>query len=56
MRTLWAVLSDNRGAALAEYGLIAAIIGAAIAVGSLALGQAVTGAIQNENCQADQTC
>lgn len=36
---------DRRGAAIAEYGLIAAIVGATIAVASLALGSAVSDAI-----------
>ena len=40
--TLW---GNRRGAALAEYGLIAAIVGAGIAVASLALGSAVSNAI-----------
>ena len=50
------VLKDTRGAALAEYGLIAAIVGAALAVASLALGSAVTSAIQDDACNAQQTC
>ena len=33
---------DRRGVAVAEYGLIAAVAGVAIAVASLALGSAVT--------------
>jgi pilus assembly protein Flp/PilA len=56
MRRLWQLLKDDSGAALAEYGLIAAIVGAAIAVGSLALGSAVTSAIQDDACNAQQTC
>ena len=50
------VLKDTRGAALAEYGLIAAIVGAALAVASLALGSAVTSAIETDSCRAEQTC
>ena len=47
------LLRDRRGAAIAEYGLIAAIVGATIAVASLALGSAVTNAITApENCPA----
>jgi Flp pilus assembly pilin Flp len=42
------LLHDRRGAAVAEYGLIAAIVGATIAVASLALGSAVTNAIEPE--------
>jgi Flp pilus assembly pilin Flp len=56
MRRLYQVLTDDSGAALAEYGLIAAIVGAAIAVGSLALGSAVTSAIQDDACNSQQTC
>ena len=37
---------DSRGVAVAEYGLVAAIAGAAIAVASLALGSAVTSSIE----------
>lgn len=36
------VRRDRRGAAVAEYGLIAAVAGVAIAVASLALGSAVS--------------
>ena len=42
--------SNAKGAAVAEYGLIAAIVGAAIAVASLALGSAVTNAVQQPAC------
>jgi Flp pilus assembly pilin Flp len=49
------LLHDRRGAAIAEYGLIAAIAGAAIAVGSLALGSAVSTAI-DADCARSQTC
>ncbi|MEO5809725.1 MAG: Flp family type IVb pilin [Sphingomicrobium sp.] len=49
---------DRRGAAIAEYGLIAAIVGATIAVASLALGSAVTEAIAPpQDCAPSQaTC
>jgi Flp pilus assembly pilin Flp len=56
MRGFMRLLADSNGAALAEYGLIAAIVGAAIAVGSLALGSAVTSAIHDDACQSQQTC
>ena len=46
------LLHDRRGAAVAEYGLIAAIVGATIAVASLALGSAVTNAIEPAPAQA----
>lgn len=56
MAYLRSLLRDNRGIALAEYGLVAAIVGAALAVASLALGSAVTTAIETDACKADQTC
>ena len=40
MRLLGKVWGNRRGAAVAEYGLIAAMAGVAIAVGALALGSA----------------
>ena len=39
------LLTDDRGAAAAEYALILAIVGSAIAVSALALGNAVAGAM-----------
>ena len=49
-------LRDRRGAAIAEYGLIAAIVGATIAVASLALGSAVTEALAPpQDCTPSQT-
>lgn len=36
------IRNDRRGAAVAEYGLIAAVAGVAIAVAALAFGSAVT--------------
>ncbi|MCY7339746.1 MAG: Flp family type IVb pilin [Sphingomonas bacterium] len=41
------LLAERRGAAVAEYGLIAAVAGMAIAVASLALGSAVTTELVN---------
>jgi Flp pilus assembly pilin Flp len=47
---------DRRGIAVAEYGLIVAIVGATIAVASLALGSAVSDAITPvPNCPIGQT-
>lgn len=47
------LLRDERGMALAEYGLLAAIVGATIAVASLAVGSAVTQEISKPTtCQA----
>ena len=45
MTRLLKLLRDKRGLALAEYGLVAAIVGATIAVASLALGSAVSSEI-----------
>ena len=42
------IASHRSGAAVAEYGLIAAVVGVAIAVASLALGSAVTAEIVND--------
>ena len=42
MKLINRVRRDRRGAAVAEYGLIAAVAGVAIAVAALALGSAVT--------------
>ena len=51
-------MRDNqRGAAVAEYGLIAAVAGMAIAVGSLALGSAVTSELaKTPTCAASTRC
>ena len=56
MTVLARLLRDERGAAVAEYGLIAAVAGVAIAVASLALGSAVTAELQNEPCAAGARC
>ena len=47
LRLLNRIGRDRKGAAVAEYGLVAAIVGAAIAVASLALGSAVTSSIES---------
>lgn len=39
--------ADERGASAAEYALILAIVGAAIAVAAVGLGNAVKGAMDN---------
>jgi len=41
MKTLIKLMKDDSGASAAEYALILAIIGAAIAVAAIALGNAV---------------
>lgn len=49
--------ADRRGAAVAEYGLIAAVAGVAIAVASLALGSAVTSELSNSpRCGTTLAC
>ena len=51
------LLVNRRGAAVAEYGLIAAVAGMAIAVASLALGSAVTTELVNlSECETATTC
>ncbi len=50
------VLTDRRGAAVAEYGLIAAVVGVAVAVSSLALGSAVTSELANAPCETAASC
>ena len=51
------LLVNRRGAAVAEYGLIAAVAGMAIAVASLALGSAVTSELVNApTCETSTGC
>ncbi len=51
------LLVNRRGAAVAEYGLIAAVVGMAIAVASLALGSAVTTELVNlPACETATSC
>lgn len=45
MRTFINMLRDESGAAAAEYALILAIVGGAIAIAALALGNAVSGSM-----------
>jgi len=46
MRRLVQLLIDRSGAAVAEYALVFAILGAAITFGALALGTAVTDSVE----------
>ena len=46
MKTFINMLRDDSGASAAEYALILAIIGGAIAIASLALGVAIGGAFE----------
>ena len=50
MKRLRMLKQDRRGIAVAEYGLIFAIAGATIAIGSLAVGSAVSDAIAPQAC------
>lgn len=51
MKTFINMLRDDSGASAAEYALILAIIGAAIALAAIALGNAVAGAMNRaSNC------
>jgi pilus assembly protein Flp/PilA len=45
MKTFIRMLKDDSGASAAEYALILAIIGTAIAVAAIGLGNAVAGAM-----------
>jgi pilus assembly protein Flp/PilA len=47
MKTFIRMLKDESGASAAEYALILAIVGTAIALAALALGNAVSGAMNN---------
>jgi pilus assembly protein Flp/PilA len=47
MTTFIRMLKDQSGASAAEYALILAIIGAAIAIAAFGLGGAVAGAMNN---------
>lgn len=51
MSTLIRMLKDRSGASAAEYALILAIIGSALALGALALGQSIGTAVNRaDNC------
>ena len=53
MKTLINLMKDESGASAAEYALILAIIGAAIALAAIALGNAVAVAMNRaSNCVA----
>lgn len=47
MKTFIRMLNDNSGASAAEYALILAVIGAAIAVAAYGLGTAISNSINN---------
>ena len=47
MKTFLNMIRDDSGAAAAEYALILAIVGAAIVVAAIGLGNAVAGAMNS---------
>jgi pilus assembly protein Flp/PilA len=47
MKTFINMLRDDSGASAAEYALILAIIGAAIAIAAVGLGKSISGAMDN---------
>ena len=56
MKTFIKMLKDDSGASAAEYALILAIIGSAIALASIFLGQQISAAIGDAgNCINDTT-
>lgn len=56
MRQLIRLLIDRSGAAVAEYALVFAILGAAVTFGALALGTAVTDSVEEPvECAAAST-
>jgi pilus assembly protein Flp/PilA len=51
MSTLIKMLKDQSGASAAEYALILAVIGSALVIGALALGQSIGSAMnRSSNC------
>lgn len=53
MRTFIAMVKDDGGASAAEYALIIAIVGGAIAIGALTLGKAIGNSLNSaSNCIA----
>jgi pilus assembly protein Flp/PilA len=51
------MLKDESGASAAEYALILAIVGSAIALAAIGLGKAVSGAMNNAStCINKKTC
>lgn len=47
MRQLAVLLRDNRGASAAEYALILAIVGSAIAVSAMLLGNTISNSLNS---------
>ena len=60
MKTLINLLKDEAGASAAEYALILAIVGSALAVAAIGLGNTISGSMNTQanritNCQ-DGAC
>ena len=57
MKTFYRLIRDDGGAAAAEYALILAIVGAAIAVAALALGKTISTAMNDAGtCITNKGC
>ena len=57
MKTFIKMIRDNSGASAAEYALILAIVGAAIAIAALALGGSIANAMNDATtCIDTQVC
>ena len=56
MKLFTRIQGDRRGAAVAQYGLIAAVAGVAIAVASLAFGSAMTNELSASPACAEARC
>jgi pilus assembly protein Flp/PilA len=57
MRTFMRMLKDESGATAAEYALILAIIGTAIALAAIGLGNSIAGAMNNASaCINTRSC
>ena len=60
MKTLVALLRDDSGASAAEYALILAIVGSALAIAAIGLGNTISGSMNTQatritDCQ-DGSC
>ena len=60
MKTIIALMRDNSGASAAEYALILAIVGSALAVAAIGLGNTISGSMNTQatritDCQ-DGSC
>ena len=53
MRSLYAMLREASGSSAAEYALILAIVGAAIAVAALTLGDTIGNALDTSSGEID---